>query len=85
MEGADSAAFDFDGATRQISAKSGVDYDFEGAKTAYSVTVKADDGAGGSDTVAVAIEVTDVDEAPAKPAAPSVSPTSGSNTSIDVG
>ena len=47
----------------------------------YSVTVKADDNNGGTDTIAVTINVTDVDE---PPAAPTVSPTAGSITSLDV-
>ena len=38
-------------------------YDHE-ARSSYSVTVKADDGNGGSDTIMVTITVTDVDESP---------------------
>ena len=82
MEGADEASFDFDPATRQIATKSGVDYDFE-AKAMYSVTVKADDGKGGTDTVSVAITLTDVSEPPDAPDAPTVTATSGSTTSLD--
>ena len=83
MEGTDAASFDFNATTRQITTKSGVTYDFE-ADASYSVTVKADDRRGGTDTVEVAIALTDVDEPPAAPAAPTVTPTPGSTTSLDV-
>ena len=82
MEGANSASFAFDAATRRIKTRSGVTYDFE-TKTSYSVTIKASDGTA-SDTVPVTINLTDVAEAPARPAAPSVSATSGSTTSLNV-
>ncbi len=83
MEGADEASFDFDPATRQIATKAGVDYDFE-AKAMYSVTITADDGKGGTDTVAVTISLTDVAEPPDAPEPPVVTATPGSTTSLDV-
>ena len=83
MEGADAASFTFEASVRQIQTKTGVTYDYETTES-YSVTVKADDGNGGDDTIAVTINVTDVDEAPAAPDAPAVSPVSGSTTSLDV-
>ena len=83
MEGADAASFAFDAATRQIRTRSGVIYDFE-AKSSYSVTIKADDGYGGSATVAVTITLTDVAEPPVAPAAPDVTATAGSTTRLDV-
>ena len=61
IEGADAAAFGFNATTRQITTKAGVTYDFE-ARSSYAVTVKADDRRGGTDTVAVSITLTDVDE-----------------------
>ena len=61
MEGTDTASFTFDASTRQIKTKTGVTYNFE-AKNTYSVTVKADDGTGGTDTIAVTITLTNVDE-----------------------
>ena len=86
LEGTDAASFDLvttaDPAA-QIRTKTGVTYNHE-AKSTYTVVVKADDGNGGTDTVTVTITVTDVDEAPAQPAAPSVSTTAGSTTSLDV-
>ena len=83
MEGDDAVSFDFDDATRQIKTKADVTYDFE-SKFAYLVSIKADDGNGGSDTVEVSITLTDVAEPPAAPAAPTVAATPGSTTSLDV-
>ena len=83
LEGTDAASFDIDASTGQITTKSGVTYDHE-AKSSYSVTVKADDGNGGTDTIAVTINITDVDEPPAAPAAPTVSPVADSTTSLSV-
>ena len=60
-----------------------MDYDHEAARNASSVTVRASDGAA-SDTVAVTVDVTDVDGQPAGPDRPAVSPTAGSTTSLDV-
>ncbi len=61
----------------------GEKYDRE-AKASYSVTVKADDGNGGSDTIAVTINVDNAVEKPVAPAMPTVTATSGSTTSLDV-
>ena len=83
LEGADAASFGFDPATRQLSTKSGVTYDHE-TKPSYSVTLKADDDNGGSDTLAVTITVTDVEEPPDRPAAPSVTATAGTTDSLSV-
>ena len=86
LEGADAASFDLvttaDPAA-QIRTKTGVTYNHE-AKDTYEVVVKADDGNSGTDTITVTITVTDVNEPPAQPAAPSVSATTGSSTSLDV-
>ena len=83
LEGTDAASFDIDASTGQILTKSGVTYDHE-AKSSYSVTVKADDSNGGTDTIAVTINVTDEDEPPSAPAAPSVSAVVDSTTSLSV-
>ena len=80
LEGTDASSFTFDAAARQIKTKASVTYDHE-AKSSYSVTVKVSDGTA-SDTVTVTINVTDVAEPPAKPAAPSVS--GASTTSLSV-
>ena len=70
LEGTDAASFHIVSANGQIQTTSGVTYDFE-TKSSYSVTVKADDGNDGTATIAVAIDLLDVDEAPAT--APTVS------------
>ena len=84
-EGADAASFDIvtTSGSAQIRTKAGITYNFED-KSSYSVTIKADDGKGGTDTIAVTIAVTDVDEPPGVPAPPSVSATRGSGTSLNV-
>ena len=57
-----------DGGTGQLATKSGVTYNHE-EKSSYSVTVKADDGNGGSTTIAVTLTLSDVDEPPDSPGA----------------
>ena len=83
LEGAEAASFNFNATTRQLSTKSGVTYDHE-TKPSYSVTLKAEDSNGGSDTLAVTITITDVIEPPGRPAAPSVTAVDGSPTSLSV-
>ena len=83
LEGTDASAFDIVASSGQIKTKKDKSYDHE-AKASYSVTVKATDGEGSTDTVAVTIAVTDKDEPPLAPAAPSVSPTWGVPGSLDV-
>ena len=88
LEGTDSASFALDTTTTagsaQIQTKTGVTYDHE-VKSSYTVVVKADDGGGGTAaSVTVSIAITDVDEAPERPAAPTVTATSGSTTSLSV-
>ena len=83
LEGADAASFGFDPATRQLSTESGVTYDRE-TQSSYAVTLKADDDNGGTDTLAVTITITDVEEPPDRPAAPSVSSVAGNTTSLSV-
>ena len=87
LEGADADAFALDTTTTagsaRIRTKTGVTYNHE-AQSSYTVVVKADDSNSGTATVTVTITVTDVTEPPAQPLAPSVSPTAGSTTSLDV-
>ncbi len=83
LEGTDPGSFEIDGGTGQISTKS-ITYDHE-AKSAYSVTVRASDGQGGSNTRVVEITVDDVAEPPPAPGAPTVSAASMmGHTSLDV-
>ena len=82
LEGTDKDSFTLDTGTGQLKTKVGVNYNHE-AKSSYAVTVKVSDGTA-SDTIAVTVSVTDVDEAPSAPDAPTVTATSGSSTSLDV-
>ena len=61
LEGTDAASFDIVSASGQIQTKSGVTYDYE-TTPSYAVVVKADDSNGGTDTIAVAINLLAVDE-----------------------
>ena len=82
LEGTDAASFDIDSGTGQIETKSGVTYDFEAAQNIYYMTVKADDGNGGTDTIDVTIALLDADEKSAKPAKPVLARVTGSSTSL---
>ena len=59
LEGTDAASFSIVSTTGQLQTKAALDYE---TKTSYSVMVKASDPDGLSDTIAVTINVTDVDE-----------------------
>ena len=61
LEGTDAASFDITPTSGQILTKSGVTYDFE-TTPSYSVTVTVSDGNGGSDSIDVTINLTDVSE-----------------------
>ena len=63
LEGADAARFAIDRATGQIEVGAGTKLDYE-TKDTYMVTVRVTDSFGDSDTIAVTITVTDMDEAP---------------------
>ena len=83
LEGTDTARFGILPTDGQLQTKAGENYDYE-AKSSYAVTVKVEDGSGGSATIAVTLNVTDRDEPPIAPDAPTVNATSGSATSLDV-
>ena len=83
LEGTDAAKFGIISSSGRIRTKVGANYDRE-AQASYSVTVKADDSNGGSDTIAVTINVDNEVEKPLAPAIPTVTATSGSTTSLDV-
>ena len=61
LSGTDASSFAFNKTSGQISTAA--DLDFE-TKSAYQLTVSVTDGEGGSDTVAVTIRVTNVNEPP---------------------
>ena len=79
LEGTDATSFEID-STGQLTTKAALDYE---TKSSYKVTVTVSDGTA-SATIDVTIKVTDVDEKPEKPDAPTVTATAGSATSLDV-
>ena len=84
LSGTDAAKFTVDTSNGQIKTVVGQTYDHE-AKASYAVTVTVEDGNGGSDTIDVTLNVTDQDEPPLRPEAPTVmGPASNSTTSLRV-
>ena len=83
LDGIDAANFGIIGTSGQLQTKVGEKYDYE-TQTSYLVTVRVEDGSGGSDTIDVTLDVTDRNEAPLPPTITDVSATSGSTTSLDV-
>ena len=61
LEGADQASFALDG--DQLQTQPGLTYDFE-EKPSYDVTVRVEDGQGGSNTIAVTVNLIDEREPP---------------------
>ena len=61
LGGPDAATFSIVGTTGQLQTRAPLDYE---EKNAYAVTVTASDGKGGTDTISVAINVTDLNETP---------------------
>ena len=61
LEGTDAASFAIVSTRGQIQTSAALDHE---ARSSYSVTVRADDGKGGTDTIGVTIRVTDVNEPP---------------------
>ena len=86
LSGPGAASFDINRSTGQIRTKAGVTYDYE-SRQSYSTTVKVDDGQGKDNSVAtksVTIELSDRDEPPHTPAAPSVMAIPDSTDSVRV-
>ena len=81
LTGPDAASFGIDAASGQVLTTSGVTYDYE-TRSQYSVTVRATDPGGASDAIVVAVGVTDVNEKPATPAPPLVTPVEGVSTAL---
>ena len=79
LEGADATSFDIDSGSGQIRTSAELNHE---VKSRYSVTVRARDGRGGTSTVGVTINVTDVAEPPPAPSSPTVS--AASSTSLQV-
>ena len=63
VEGTDGASFDIDPRTGKLRTGE-ISLDHEGEKPSYSITVRVTDRSGLTDTIAVTIKVTDVDERP---------------------
>ena len=61
LGGTDESSFSIDSSSGQLRTSATLDYE---AKNAYSVTITVSDGKGGSDSISVTINVTDVDETP---------------------
>lgn len=59
LGGTDADSLALDPRTGQLRTRSGIDYDND-VKSSYNVTVRAEDGRGGSATIAVEVEVVDV-------------------------
>ena len=77
LQGADAAAFDINQDTGQIQVKELLDHE---RKSQYEVAVRVIDNQTGEDTAAVTIIVTDTQEKPGAPSAPSVAPGTHANT-----
>ena len=61
LDGTDVAAFSIVSTTGQLQTKAALDYE---TKSSYSVTVSVSDSNGGSDSIAVTIDITDINEVP---------------------
>ena len=82
LEGTDKDFFEIVPTDGQIKTKEGVTYDHED-RGSYSVTVKVDDKSGGTDTIDVTINVTDVNEKPSFTVTESVAFSIAENTSAN--
>ena len=81
LGGTDMASFAIVSTSGQLQTRAALDFE---TKSSYAVTVSVSDGNGGTDSIGVTITVTDVNEQPGRPAAPSVGATANSDTSLDV-
>ena len=81
LAGTDAASFGIDANDGQLQTRSGETYDFED-QARYEVTVRVEDGQGGSNTIVVTINLIDEREPPEDPAAPSVRPASSTSLAV---
>ena len=81
LAGVDAASFDIEAESGQLKTKAGVTYDHE-VQASYAVTVRATDPLDAGAIIAVTVHLTDVDEKPATPAAPTVRAIDGSGTDL---
>ena len=82
LRGTDRRSFDVNMSNQLVTAD-GVDYDFE-TQSDYQLTVEVDDDYGGIVTSDLTVTLIDVDEPPSAPDPPTVSPVSGSTSSLSV-
>ena len=80
LGGTDSASFSIVASTGQLKTKAALDYE---TKNSYSVTVAVSDGNSGSDSIAVTINVTNVDE-PGAVSLTTTTPTVGSKVTASL-
>ena len=59
LSGTDADAFTIDNTTGQLKTKDALDYE---TKTTYAITVNVNDGNGGTDSIAVTVNILDIDE-----------------------
>ena len=71
LEGADRVSFQIDRSSGQLSSRAEATYDFE-TQAGYEMMVRVTEALGGMARVPVVVEVTDVNEPPARPDAPEV-------------
>ena len=81
LAGRDADSFALDSRNGQLRTLDGVDYDHE-AKDRYAVTIRAEDGRGGSAVVAVVVEVTDELEPPSAPDKPMIADTTRNGLTV---
>ncbi len=81
LDGPDRRAFAIDPESGQLSTRASLDHE---TQASHSVTVRADDGNGGTDTIAVTIAVSDIAEQAGTLDAPVVLAAAGTTTSLEV-
>ena len=81
LGGHDADSFALDSRNGQLRTLDGVDYDHE-AKDRYAVTIRAEDGRGGSAAIAVVVEVTDELEPPSAPDKPTIADTGRNSVTV---
>ena len=81
LAGRDAGSFALDSHNGQLRSLDGVDYDHE-VKDRYNVTIRAEDGRGGSAAIAVVVEVTDELEPPSAPDKPMIADTTRNGLTV---
>ena len=81
LGGQDADSFALDSRNGQLRSLDGVDYDYE-VKDRYDLTIRAEDGHGGSSVIAVVVEVTDELEPPSVPDKPTIAETTRNGLTV---